>query len=134
VSGLEDRAGLATFLVEHYWPGLTPGLFEAACGRVRLSADEIAGEGTPLRFLHSTLVAEEETAFCVFEAESAAAVEEAYARAAVPFERVVNALQIGIGADAHRLSHPIPAEPAFSRLTASRRRDLGRGVSEGNRR
>lgn len=103
MNGLDDTAELATFLVEHYWPGLTPDLFEAACRRVRLSADEIAGEGVPLRFLHSTLVSEEETAFCVFEAESASAVEEAYARAAVPFERVVGALEIGVGPDADRL-------------------------------
>jgi Protein of unknown function (DUF4242) len=100
VSSLDDRAELATFLVEHYWPGITPGPFEAACGRVRLSVDEIAAEGVPIRFVHSTLLSEEETAFCVFEAQSAAAVEEAYARAAVPFERVIDALQIGISPDA----------------------------------
>src|SRR5918996_3037198 len=104
MSGLEDRAGPATFLVEHYWPGLTPGLFKEACKRVRRSADEIARAGDPVRFLHSTLVAEEETAFCVFEAETASAVEEAYARAAVPFERIVDALEIGIGQGAPRPS------------------------------
>ena len=53
--------------------------------------------------MHSTLVADEESAFCVFEAESAAAVEEAYARAEVPFERVLDALQIRTGAETHRL-------------------------------
>ena len=102
--GLDDHAELATFLVEHYWPGITPGLFKAACRRVRLSVDEIAGEGLRVRFVHSTLVAEEESAFCVFEAESVAAVEEAYARAEVPFERVLGALQIGTGPETHRLS------------------------------
>lgn len=104
MTDLDDPGGLATFLVEHYWPGLTPVLFEAACGRVRRSADEIAGEGVSIRFLHSTLVAEEETAFCVFEAETATAVREAYARASVPFERIVDALEIGIGPGAPRLS------------------------------
>ena len=114
--GLDDRAELATFLVEHYWPGITPGLFEAACRRVRLSVDEIAGEGLRVRFVHSTLVAEEESAFCVFEAESMAAVEEAYARAEVPFERVLDALQIGTGPETHRL----PAEHA---TTAAQERE-----------
>lgn len=114
VRGLDDRAELATFLVEHYWPGITPGLFEAACRRVRVSVDEIADEGLAIHFIHSTLVAEEESAFCVFEAESAAAVEEAYARAGVPFERVLEALQIGTGMKTHRL----PGEQA---ATAARK-------------
>ena len=113
---LEDRTKLATFLVEHYWPGITPGLFEAACRRVRVSVDEIADEGLTIRFMHSTLVAEEESAFCVFEAESAAAVEEAYARAGVPFERVLDALQIGTGRETHRL----PSEQATA---AARKRE-----------
>lgn len=104
VKGLDDCAELATFLVEHYWPGITPGLFEAACQRVRVRVDEIAGEGLRIRFVHSTLVADEESAFCVFEAESAAAVEEAYARAEVPFERVLDALQIATGPETHRLA------------------------------
>jgi hypothetical protein len=68
-----------------------------------LQVDEIADEGFPIRFVHSTLVADEESAFCVFEAESAVAVEEAYARAGVPFERVLDALQIGTGPETHRL-------------------------------
>ncbi len=106
----------ATFLVEHYWPGITPGLFEAACRRVRVRVDEMAGEGLRVRFVHSTLVADEESAFCVFEAESAAAVEEAYARAGVPFERVLDALQIGTGPEVHRL----PSEHA---TTAAQERE-----------
>lgn len=103
----DSRGELATFLVEHYWPGLTPGLFRTACGRVRRSVDGIVGEGVPIRFLHSTLVAEEETGFCLFEAESAAVVEDAYARAGVPFERIVDALEIGVGPSAERASHEL---------------------------
>jgi hypothetical protein len=103
VSGTDDRsAGPTTFLVEHYWPGITPELFAAASERVRWSAEELAGEGILIRLLHSTLVPEEETALCVVEAESVAAVEDAYARAGVRFERVVDALQIGAGPTMHR--------------------------------
>ena len=115
VRGPDDRANLSTFLVEHYWPGITPGMFEAACRRVRLRVDEIAGEGLRIRFVHSTLVAHEESAFCVFEAESAAAVEEAYARAEVPFERVLDALQIGTGPETHRLAGEHATTAAWKR-------------------
>jgi Protein of unknown function (DUF4242) len=92
----DDCGGRRAFLVEHYWPGITAESFEAACERVRRSADEIAGAGVSIRFVHSTLISEEETAFCLFAAESAAVVEDAYTRAAVPFDRVVDAMQIGV--------------------------------------
>ena len=88
------------FLVEHYWPGITPDGFEAAAERVRQSAAALASTGLRIRFLHSTLVPEDEAAFCVFDAESPALVEEAYARAAVPYERVLNALEIALNRDA----------------------------------
>ena len=76
----------------------SPDLFEDASARVRRSVEEIAGEGVRIRFLHSTLVPDEETAFCVFEAESVAAIEDAYARAEVRFERLVDALRVNAGA------------------------------------
>jgi hypothetical protein len=97
------------FLVEHYWPGITPDGFEAAAERVRESADALASTGVHIRFLHSTLVPEDEAAFCVFDAESPAVVEEAYARAGVPYERVLDALEIAVNRDGP------PATPADER-------------------
>ena len=84
------------FLVEHYWPGITPAAFEAAAARVRETAAVLASTGLRIRFLHSTLVPEDEAAFCVFDAESPAVIEEAYARAGVPYERVLDALDIAV--------------------------------------
>jgi hypothetical protein len=86
-----------TFLVEHYWPGVTHAAFAAAAESVRASAEELGREGRSVRYLHSTLVPDDESAFCVFEAESEAAVEEAYARAGVSYERLRDALQIRRG-------------------------------------
>jgi hypothetical protein len=83
-----------TFLVEHYWPGITAEGFAAAAELVRSSAAEICAEGASLRFLHSTLVPGDEAAFCVFEAASSELVEDAYARAGVPFQRIVDALEM----------------------------------------
>ena len=87
-----------TVLVEHYGPEITAERFEVAAERVRRSAEALAEAGVRVRFLHSTLVPEDEAAFCVFDAESHAAVREAYARAGVPYERVLGALEIGVGA------------------------------------
>jgi hypothetical protein len=84
------------FLVEHYWPGITPDGFEAAAERVRQSSAALASTGRHIRFLHSTLVPDDDAAFCVFDAESPAVVEEAYARAGVPYERVLDALEIAL--------------------------------------
>ena len=82
-----------TFLVEHYWPGVTAEQFGDAAGRVRTSADRLAANGEPIRYLHSTLVPEDEAAFCVFDAASESLVEEAYRRAGVRFERMVAAVE-----------------------------------------
>lgn len=81
-----------TFLVEHYWPGVTAAEFGAAAERLRTSADALAREGRPVRYLHSTLVLRDEAGFCVLAAESQALVEEVYARARVGFERVLDAI------------------------------------------
>ena len=79
------------YLVEHYWPNVTEEAFRRATESVRRSAAELAG----VTVLHSTLVPSDEAAFCVFAAPSAEHVAEAYRRAGVPFERILDALEIG---------------------------------------
>ncbi|HST25028.1 MAG TPA: nickel-binding protein [Gaiellaceae bacterium] len=83
-----------TFLVEHYWPGVTPEEFRSAAERVRVSAEELSLGNTNIAFLHSTLVPGDEAAFCVFRAGSMETVIEAYTRAGVTFERILDALEV----------------------------------------
>ena len=85
-----------TFLVEHYWPGITPERFEAAAEQVRRCATLLADDGAGIRFLHSTLVLKDESAFCVFAADSRTLVEEVYACAGVAYERVLDAYEVAI--------------------------------------
>jgi hypothetical protein len=85
------------FLVEHYWPGVTGESFARAVQQVRQAADALAAAAEPIRFMHSTLVLEDENAFCVFEAASAGVVAEAYATAGVAFERIVEAVELEAG-------------------------------------
>ena len=56
--------------------------------RARLSAEELTREGTPIRYLRSIFVPDDETCFLLYEAASADAVREAATRAALPFERL----------------------------------------------
>ena len=83
-----------TFLVEHYWPGVTAEEFREAAEKVRASAVQMSGAAARISFLHSTLVPEDEAAFCVFSATSAKLVEDAYQRAGIRYERIVDALEL----------------------------------------
>ena len=83
-----------TFLVEHYWPGVTEASFRGAVDQVRVATERLAANGESITFMHSTLVLEDENALCVFSADSQRVVEEAYARAGVRFERIVSALEL----------------------------------------
>jgi hypothetical protein len=82
-----------TYLVEHYWPGITADGFRSAAARVRATARAMARRGTPIRYLHSTLVPTDEAGFCVLDAASVELVEQLYARAGVRFDRIVAALK-----------------------------------------
>jgi hypothetical protein len=83
-----------SYLVEHYWPGITAEIFRAATERVRTAAAAMARDGTPIRYLHSTMVPVDEAAFCVFDAPSMEMIAQLYARAGVRFDRIVAALEV----------------------------------------
>jgi hypothetical protein len=51
-------------------------------------------EGTPVRWLSSTVVPDDEACLCQFEAPSEAAVAEANQRAGVAFDRIVSAVAV----------------------------------------
>jgi hypothetical protein len=91
--GKAGVSGATTYLVEHYWPGITAETFRSAAERVRATARAMARSGAPIRYLHSTMVPTDETAFCVFDAASSELIEQAYTRAGVRFDRIVAALE-----------------------------------------
>jgi hypothetical protein len=88
---------MAEFLVEIYVSreeGADVGdRFEHA----RLAAEELTLEGKPVRYLHSIYVPEEEICFFLYEAVSVDDVREAAHRAALPFERVSEAVAYSKG-------------------------------------
>ncbi len=89
-----EGSGLNTYLVERYWPGVTEAALAAALERATAgSSDKV------LRHVHSVLIPSEEVVFSVFEAASAADVENANWLADAPFERVVEAVAVGRSLD-----------------------------------
>jgi hypothetical protein len=83
---------MQTYLVEHYQPGLSAADLQEAAALVRIAAAALQREGSAVRYLRSTIVPGDEAVLSVFEAVSEIAVQEAYALAGVPFERISLAL------------------------------------------
>jgi hypothetical protein len=81
-----------TYVVEQYVPAAEASLAETA-ERVRLAADELAREGRSVRYLRSIVIPDDDTCFHVFEGSCADDVREASRRAALDYDRIVEALQ-----------------------------------------
>ena len=79
---------MAEFLIELYLSRGDSDAVERNAERASLAARELTREGTPVRYLRSIFVPEDETCFVLYEAASAEFVDVAARRAALPFERV----------------------------------------------
>ena len=83
---------MAEFLLELYVSRTDGVAVERGAERSRIAAEELTREGTPVHYLRSIFVPEDETCFYLYEATSADAVREAARRAGLPFERVTEAV------------------------------------------
>lgn len=82
------------YVVERYLPGVSSSALECALDGLRRTTREMCGEGTPVRYLGSTIVPDDEACFCHVEGPSSAAVAEANRRAGVAFDRIVLAVAV----------------------------------------
>lgn len=85
---------MAEFLVELYVSRTDAAAAAQGAERARLAALELTREGTPVRYLRSIFVPEDETCLYLYEAASADAVRIAAERAALSFERVVETVRV----------------------------------------
>ena len=92
----------ATYMVECFWPGVTPELIEEAAARASRRAEELAQEGVSVRYLGSILVPGDEVVFFQLDGPSAEAVAGVAVRAELPFERVVESVRIATQLDKDR--------------------------------
>lgn len=83
-----------TYLVEHYWPGITTEAFRSAVARLRATSRAMACSGVTIRCLHSTMIPADEAAFCAFAAGSPELIEQLYHRAGITFDRIVVSLEV----------------------------------------
>jgi hypothetical protein len=76
------------YMVERHLPGITAEQLTAAARSAKTTTAEMSEEGTPVRYLRSTFVPQEEKCYCLFEGESPEAVRAANERAKIPYERI----------------------------------------------
>src|SRR5215470_6906035 len=79
---------MTEFLVEYYLSSTDAAAFEPAVTRARLAAEEQTRLGTPVRYLRTMYLPDDETCFLLYEAESAEAARQAALLAAGTFERI----------------------------------------------
>jgi hypothetical protein len=82
-----------SYLVEAYVPRSRSTEARAAGLRARAAAVQLTREGTPVRYVRTTFLPEDETCFHVFEAPSAEAVGEISRRAGLGPARIVSAVE-----------------------------------------
>jgi hypothetical protein len=84
--------GARAFMVERYWPGASAPEFRAATERLAASVGEMSARGCDIALLHSTYVPADEAAQWVVQAVTAEVVRDACAIAAVPYQRLLPAV------------------------------------------
>lgn len=79
------------FVVERYLPDLTP---EGVGAQARREASVVGSGADGVRHLRTTYLCDDELCFSVFEAPSAEVLREANERAAMPYERITEAVHV----------------------------------------
>jgi hypothetical protein len=82
-----------SYLVEAYVPHSRAQDARAAACRARVAAEELSCEGTPVRYVRTTFLPDDETCFHVFEAAAEEAVREICRRAGIDSARIVPAVE-----------------------------------------
>ena len=85
---------MPTYIVERYWPGVTKERLAQAIARSEKVIVLMNQGGIPIRYLRSTLVPGDEVVFSLYDGPSAEAIREANERAQVPFDRIVEAIDV----------------------------------------
>ena len=84
---------MTRYLVEAYIPRSRAREALAAGRDARRAAEALLREGTPIRYVRTTLLPNDETCFHIFEAASEEAVGEACRRAGIGAGRIVAAIE-----------------------------------------
>jgi hypothetical protein len=80
------------FVAEQYIPAAGVSAAERGAGAARRAAQQMTDEGTRVQVVRSIFIPEDETCIHLYRAESIEAVRVAAMRAALPLERISEAL------------------------------------------
>ena len=85
---------MSVYMVERDLPGITMDQLAAAQKSAIETSNRFSAEGTPVRYIRTAYVPGESRAMCMFEAQSADAVERVNKAAGIPFTRVIEAVDL----------------------------------------
>lgn len=85
---------LDRYLVELHRPNSGWRQLQDVAGQARAAAEKLSAEGTPVRFLRSIFVPEDDSCFFLYEGPSAEAVREAGQRAELAIGRVEGSVRL----------------------------------------
>jgi hypothetical protein len=90
------EAGRRTsYLVECFWPSVSPEQLADVETRVEAAASALRGEGREIDFVGSILVIVDESVFCLFDG-CETDVRSVSQEAGIPFERVLETVRRGL--------------------------------------
>jgi len=84
---------MPSYLVESHLSRKRAAELARTTNRARQAAEAMRGEGIPVRHVRATFLAEDEVCLHLFEAPSAEAAGEASRRAAIAYDRIVEAIE-----------------------------------------
>ena len=86
--------GTASFIAECYWPDIRTEVVTELVSQAQTSAAAITGRGEPVTLTGSIVVPEDEIVFLLFEADSAESARRVCEEAGVPFDRIVESIEM----------------------------------------
>jgi hypothetical protein len=86
---------MAGYVVEVYVSRLHASVLDDMSARARRAAEELTRTGTPVVYMRSVFLPEDETCFHFFEAPSREAIRETCSHLGLTFERIAEATSVG---------------------------------------
>jgi len=85
---------MSVYMVERSLKGIAMSDLAAAQKAAITTAQRFSAEGTPVRYIRSTFVPDSGACMCLFEAGNADTVKRVNESARIPFDRIVEALDL----------------------------------------
>jgi hypothetical protein len=85
---------MTVYMVERSLKGIAMSDLAAAQQAAIATSQKFSAEGTPVRYIRSTFVPDTGACMCLFEAERPEDVKQVNETARIPFDRIVQALDL----------------------------------------